>query len=62
MTLDDARLGIGRSVIYYNHNWRNKGVIIFVNDSFVFVRYEGDVGSKATPANSLHFSVEVSEV
>ena len=56
MTLNEARHGIGRGVIYYDHNWLNEGVITSVNDSFVFVRYGSDTGSKATLAETLRFS------
>ena len=60
MTLDEAELGIGRLVIYYpGHGSSDEGVITSVGDSFVFVRYGSDIGSLATPAGKLRFSVEV---
>ena len=58
MTLNEARFAIGRGVIYYDHNRLNEGVIISVNDSFVFVRYGSDTVSRATLAETLRFSVE----
>ena len=57
MTLDEARAGIGRLVIY--GQWQpDEGVITSVNDRFVFVQYRGDLGSKATEPGSLRFSID----
>lgn len=60
MTLDEARDGIGRLVVYggNGNTMREEGVITSVNNSYVFVRYTGDMGSKATAAEALQFSIE----
>ena len=54
MTLDEARTGIGRGVVYRSfHGAAEDGVITGVSDSMVFVRYAGDQHSKATPPERL---------
>lgn len=57
MTLDEAREHIGHGVIYRPYIGglarAEEGTITSVNDSYVFVRYAGDVGSKATSPEDL---------
>lgn len=57
MTLDEARAHIGDAVIYHPYapelDPAEEGVITSVNDRYVFVRYGGDKGSKATAAERL---------
>ena len=54
MTLDEARQNIGNGVIYQPIGGdAEDGTITGVSDCFVFVRYAGDPGSKATPAEML---------
>jgi hypothetical protein len=49
MTLDEARKHVGAGVVYApSSGKREDGVITSVNASYVFVRYAGDNGSKAT--------------
>lgn len=60
MTLNDARNGIGRKVIYTpflgcDPDMTEIGVITSVTDQFVFVRYGSDINSKATRAEDLKF-------
>jgi hypothetical protein len=55
MTLDEAAANIGRNVVY--RPLGEEGVITSVNNSYVFVRYRGDlVASKATCADDLFLS------
>lgn len=54
MTLDEARRFIGAGVVYKPHHGPPEdGIITGVNDYFVFVRYKGDNGAKATYAKDL---------
>ena len=54
MTLDEARQNIGNGVVYQPIGEdAEDGTITGVSDCFVFVRYAGDSGSKATPAEML---------
>ncbi len=54
MTLDEARGHIGHGVVYRaSHGPAEGGTITSVNDRYVFVRYAGDVGSKATEPGDL---------
>lgn len=58
MTLDEARAAIGRNVEYRpSHVSRfdpgEPGVVVSVNDAWVFVRYGHDQTSKATSAGDL---------
>lgn len=51
-----ARAAVGRKVIYGFGGWKDgveEGVITSVNETFVFVRYGADHGSKATPPEAL---------
>jgi hypothetical protein len=50
---------IGRRVIYYSFNNKEIGVITSFNDCYIFVRYGGDVHSKATYPEDLVFEVNV---
>lgn len=56
MTLDEARDAIGAMVMYrpggYDH-LKDYGVVCSVNDTYVFVQYKGDPGSKATRPEDL---------
>lgn len=63
MTLEQARNGIGRRVIYQNtrvihENTRETGVISSVGVRFVFVRYGSDPNAKATRPEDLTFEYE----
>lgn len=54
MTLDEAREHVGAGVVYLPPGRpREDGVITSVNDRYVFVRYDGDKGSKATTPTDL---------
>lgn len=54
MSLDEARSHIGAGVVYAPRGGaREDGTITSVNDRFVFVRYAGDSGSKATHPRDL---------
>lgn len=56
ITLGDARANIGRGVVYRpTHDKVEQGVITEVGQVFVFVRYDGDQYSKATPPGSLEW-------
>jgi hypothetical protein len=61
MTLEEAREGIGRKVIYEVTPWDggypalDEGVITSVNDHYVFVRYGSDTHSKATYPGDLRW-------
>lgn len=59
MTLDEARSGIGCVVVYaaYPGAEDEFGVILWVSDRYVFVRYQGDLMSKATPPEMIEFPV-----
>lgn len=50
MTLDQARALLGAGVVYrpFPGGLPEDGVITSVTDRWVFVRYRGDVGAKAT--------------
>lgn len=57
-TLSEASELVGRKVVYRApHNQPDgpceEGVITSVNDTYIFVRYGSDVGSKATRAEDL---------
>ena len=51
----------GRMVIYLESFSKRKeeGVITSWNDSYIFVRYINDVGSKATRPNDLSWSYKI---
>lgn len=57
MTLEEARVNVGRTVVYWPIPTEppslEVGVITSVNDTFVFVRYGADVGSKAAMPDDL---------
>lgn len=54
MTLQEAREHIGHGVVYRPFaDSMEKGVITSVGDRWVFVRYDGWGGSKATDAAAL---------
>lgn len=55
MTLDEARRRIGEDVAYRAHATAplEKGTIASVGEAYVFVRYGGDAGAKATRAEDL---------
>lgn len=54
MTLDEARVHVGHGVVYqYPGRPPEDGTITGVGGWWVFVRYRGDVGSKATDPASL---------
>ncbi len=59
MTLQEAYDNIGAAVVYKlfaDARHFEAGVITSVNDSYVFVRYGDDTGSKATYASDLTLS------
>ena len=57
MTLEEARQHIDRAVIYRTEGQPPEdGVITSVNDAYVFVRYRGWGGSKATRAEDLELA------
>jgi len=55
MTLEEAREHIGAGVIYQPHPEvrPEDGEIVSVNEHYVFVRYTGDRGAKATDPRNL---------
>jgi len=54
MTLKEARDSVGRCVAYTtSHGATELGRITSVGTKFVFVRYEGDIHSKATAPENL---------
>lgn len=54
MTLDEAAQAIGLGVVYTPRGGRiEDGIITSVNEHYVFVRYAGDTGSKATRPEDL---------
>jgi hypothetical protein len=55
MTLEQARERIGDGVVYRSGGDAEDGVITSVNSTYVFVRYRGDTGSKATYPEDLEF-------
>lgn len=56
ITLEQARAGIGRTVIYDDgHGRREAGVITSVSERFVFVRYGAAINSQATNPGDLVF-------
>lgn len=57
MTLGEASAGIGRLVVYERPGVREEGTIEQTNSGYVFVRYRGDIASKATRPEDLSFSV-----
>jgi hypothetical protein len=60
MTMEEAREGIGRSVIYTPVHTNAKpevGTITDVSSLYVFVRYAGQHRAQATPAERLRFEV-----
>lgn len=59
MTLDEAKNGTGRAVIYKSECCEDEyGVITGVNNKFVFVRYSTDYNSKATSPGDLIFQFD----
>lgn len=60
MDLATAAAHVGDGVVYDPGNGqpREDGVITSVNSRYVFVRYHGDTGSKATPAQALRLAGE----
>lgn len=59
ITLEKARENIGRYVIYQSHAGANRerGCITSVGSEYVFVRFDGDSGSKATSHERLYFEI-----
>lgn len=61
MTLDEARVAVGRKAVYRQPGWvdlmapAEEGVITEVRGGHVFVRYGGDVTAKATRPEDLEF-------
>jgi hypothetical protein len=54
VTLEEAAAHIGAGVVYIpEHGAREDGVITSVTSRWVFVRYRGDAGSKATSPGDL---------
>jgi hypothetical protein len=54
MTIDEVADNVGAGVVYEpRDDVREDGVITSVSASYVFVRYRGDDGSKATCASDL---------
>ena len=64
MTIEQAKESIGASVKYIPAPYSDTivpsdfGIITSVNDSFVFVRYDKDIHSKATKPKDLRFVKE----
>lgn len=58
MTLDQARAGIGRTVIYSGprHNEPERGVITRISDSFVMVRFGNELASTRMSPGDLAFA------
>lgn len=60
MTIDEARAGTGRAVIYHPYapdlDPVEEGVITSVSDRWVFVRYGSNKGSNATSPELLAFA------
>lgn len=56
ITLEQAREKIGAGVVYRPHDGAAEdGEITSVSSRFVFVRYRGDAGAKATDPSMLDF-------
>jgi len=60
MTIEEAKNSIGRRVQYIpfkgcDPSLIEQGTITSTNDKYVFVRYDGDVNSKATRPEDLNF-------
>ncbi len=55
MTLNEARKHVGAGVVYRPHPdaQAEDGIITGVSDRWVFVRYAGDIGAKATDPGQL---------
>ena len=53
MTIDEAKQYVGSGVVYDSGQGKQDGVISSVNSTWVFVRYSGDLHSKATDPNHL---------
>lgn len=57
MTLDMARRHIGNGVVYSpGYGQRESGVIVRVNDRYVFVRYQHDHTPRATRPSDLELA------
>ncbi len=54
MTIEEAAAGVGRSVVYTpEHGPREVGTISSTSSLYVFVQYDGERGTKATPPDAL---------
>lgn len=53
MTLEQAARMIGHGVVYAGVSGREDGMIVSVNDRYVFVLFRGDSSSKACEAGDL---------
>lgn len=53
MKIEEAKNGIGQKVAY--KKGLEYGIITSVNNTFAFVKYGSDAGSKATYPNDLEF-------
>ena len=63
MTLEECKNSIGRNVTYIpfegcSPNLFEYGVITSTNDKYVFVRYGGDILSKATDPSNLKLNYD----
>lgn len=48
MNIEDAYVGM--KVVYnISHKAEERGIVTSINDKYIFVRFLGDIGSKATP-------------
>lgn len=63
MTLEEARKNIGAWVVYRPHPElpAEYGEIVLVNDTYVFVRYTGDRGTKATHPSKIELLAATKE-
>jgi hypothetical protein len=55
VTLDAARTRVGDTVLYQRPGVSERGVVTSVGQRYVFVRYAGDTGSKATRPEDLEW-------
>lgn len=54
MIIDEARKAVGKRVVYTaGHGAQEYGEVTSVREPWVFVRYDGDLGSKATSPKML---------
>lgn len=57
MIIDEARKAVGKRVVYTtDHGTQEFGEVTSIREPWVFVRYDGDLGSKATRPRMLELA------